>query len=107
LQHINASWTTVFSLLRKLVLARQDVFNLHNELGGEKIRDVFTKLVSATSEDAKYALSPEEVVRFGFEGKCSVPSPTSRAEICFLYFSLGTVRNAPTFQVLEPNIVVS
>ncbi|KAJ7671599.1 cytochrome P450, partial [Mycena polygramma] len=61
LREIDQSWKTVMTLSDALAASRQAQYSADKELGEENIDDLFTKLVSATDGNAKYALKPPEV----------------------------------------------
>lgn len=62
LRDIDNSWKTVMTLLDTLAASRQAQYSAEKELGEEHAQDLFTKLISATDGDTKYALEPPEVV---------------------------------------------
>lgn len=54
------------TLLDALAASRQAQYSAETEMGNEHAQDLFTKLISATDGDTKYALEPPEVVLYVF-----------------------------------------
>ncbi|KAF7329958.1 RNA helicase [Mycena kentingensis (nom. inval.)] len=61
LRNIDASWATLLALISALAAGRQEEYSTRKEVGDDEMKDIFTKLVSATDETARYYLTPEDV----------------------------------------------